>query len=274
MKVVAVVQARSGSTRLPGKVLLPLGEKTMLERMLERLVAARSPEAVIVATTVDPADDAVARAAHAAGVECFRGHPTDLLDRHYQVGLRASADVLVKIPSDCPLIDPAVVDRVVGAHVERSGLVDYTSNLHPESYPDGSDVEAMTFDALAVAWREAIRPYEREHTTPFLWDQPGRFRLENVLWEAPAPDIARDVSLTHRVVVDYEDDYEVVRAVFEALWSPGRPVFSVGEIVAFLDAHPKVRARNASRRGVSWYRLHAGEFRTDPRAPRASELPR
>jgi spore coat polysaccharide biosynthesis protein SpsF len=257
VKTVVVVQARVGSTRLPGKVLLPLGGRTMLERMLERLLRARTPAALLVATTTEPTDDAVARASAAAGVECFRGHPTDLLDRHYAAAKHAGADVVVKVPSDCPLVDPAVLDRVVGEHLQRQSAVDYTSNLHPESYPDGNDVEVMGLAALETAWRSARRSYEREHTTPFLWDQPERFRLHNVVWET-----GRDASRTHRTVVDYPEDYAVVQAVFDALWTASRPTFSVGEVVAFLDEHPEVLGLNASRRGTNWYRLHPGELRT------------
>jgi spore coat polysaccharide biosynthesis protein SpsF len=257
MKTVVIVQARSGSTRLPAKVLYPLGGRPMLIRMLERLAFARTPDAVVVATTTDPSDDVIEEAVIRSGFPCLRGHPTDLLDRHYAVARRLEADVVVKIPSDCPLVDPAVVDRVVTAHLEDPRRPDYTSNLHPESYPDGNDVEVMTFTALETACREATRPYEREHTTPFLWDQPERFVTGNVLWEA-----RRDLSRTHRVVVDYEEDYEVVRAVFEALWSATRPVFSVAQVATFLDRNPELRRINEGRFGASWYRAHASELRT------------
>jgi len=256
MRTVVVVQARAGSTRLPGKVLMPLGQSTLIEQMLARLAVAKTPDAIVVATTVDPADDAIVQAASRAGVACYRGHPTDLLDRHYRVAREARADVVVKVPSDCPLIDPHVVDRVVQAHI-ASGRSDYTSNLHPETYPDGSDVEAIAYDALAEAWREAKMPHEREHTTPFFWDQPGRFALTNVTWEA-----GRNVSRTHRVVVDYPEDYEVIRTVFQALWAPMRPVFSVADIVDFLDAHDEIRLRNASRFGASWQSREKVNLRT------------
>jgi spore coat polysaccharide biosynthesis protein SpsF len=257
MRAIVVVQARRGSTRLPGKVLLPLGGRPMLERMLERLAAARRPDAVVVATTTDTADDAIAAVAGSAGFACYRGHPTDLLDRHYQAARLARADVVLKVPSDCPLIDPAVVDRVLDAHLAATGRADYTSNLHPESYPDGSDVEVMTIDALAMAWREATQPHEREHTTPFFWDQPSRFALQNVAWET-----GRDVSRSHRVVVDYEEDLAVIQAVHDALWRRERPVFPVGEIVSWLDAHPEVRRINARHFGVQWYRHHLRDLRT------------
>jgi spore coat polysaccharide biosynthesis protein SpsF len=265
MTTVVVVQARVGSTRLPGKVLLPLGGRPMLHRMLERLSYARVPDAIVVATTTETADDAVCEVAARAGVACFRGHPTDLLDRHYQVARATRAEVVVKIPSDCPLIDPRVVDRVVGAHLERAGAADYTSNLHPESYPDGSDVEAIAAEALHTAWREADRPHEREHTTPFLWDQPHRFRLASVLWEA-----GRDLSRSHRVVVDYPEDYQVVRAVFDALHAAQGPAFTVSAIASFLDAHPEVRRANESRLGVNW--IGRGQIalrsQTDPQMER------
>ncbi|HTB73798.1 MAG TPA: glycosyltransferase family protein [Polyangiaceae bacterium] len=260
MKTVVIVQARCGSTRLPGKVLLPLGGRPMLVRMLERLARARTPDAVVVATTTLEEDDAIEGTVTRAGFSCLRGHPTDLLDRHYDAARRTGADVVVKIPSDCPLIDPEVVDRVVTAHLQDAHGPAYTSNLHPESYPDGNDVEAMSIAGLETAWREASRPYEREHTTPFLWDQPARFATKNVLWET-----GRDLSRSHRVVVDYEEDYALVRTVFDALWTAERPVFGVAEIARFLDHHPEVRRINESRFGATWYRAHASELRTAAR---------
>src|SRR5215467_7098697 len=114
MKIVVAVQARTGSTRLPGKVMMPLANRPLLYRMLERVLAASTPSAVVVATTRDRADDVIETVTREAGVDCFRGHPTDLLDRHFWAGVMCRADVIVKIPSDCPLIDPAVIDRVIG----------------------------------------------------------------------------------------------------------------------------------------------------------------
>jgi spore coat polysaccharide biosynthesis protein SpsF len=256
MKVLAVVQARTGSTRLPGKVMLPLGGRTLIEQMLARITQSRSLDDVVVATTPDPADDPIVDLARRAGVASFRGHPTDCLDRHYAAALERGADVVVKIPSDCPLIDPEVIDRVVRAH-RSGGAIDYTSNLHPETYPDGNDVEAMTMEALEAAWREARLPHEREHTTPFLWDQPDRFVLRNVVWET-----GRDASLTHRVVVDYPEDYQVIRIVFDALAALPGASFGVAEIVAFLDAKPEVRLLNASRFGVTWQTREPPPLRT------------
>jgi spore coat polysaccharide biosynthesis protein SpsF len=261
--VVTVIQARRGSTRLPGKVLLRLGGRTVLERMLERVTAAALCGEVVVATTRAKADDEIRVVSERMGVRCYRGLPTDLLDRHYQAAVELGAEHVVKIPSDCPLIDPAVIDRVIGFYFEHLDRCDYVSNLHPPTYPDGNDVEICSFVALTEAWRESSRPCDREHTTPFLWDQPQRFRIGNVLWET-----GNDLSHTHRVVLDYPEDYEVIRCVFDAL-HPSDPMFGVDDVVGYLDAHPRVAALNAKHRGTSWYQRHAGELWTLPQRDRA-----
>jgi len=252
--VVTVIQARTGSTRLPGKVLLPLGRSTVLERMLERVTAARLAGTVVVATTTEPADEEIVALAGRAGVPCFQGHPTDLLDRHYAVARALGARHVVKIPSDCPLIDPAVIDRVLSYYLAHAHALDYVSNLHPATYPDGFDVEVMGIDALATAWEEARRPFEREHTTPFLWTQPERFRIGNVTWET-----GEHCARSHRVVLDFVEDYEVIRRVDAAL-ADVRPRYTVRDIRRFLDLNPDVMALNDRHRGVSWYQHHLEEL--------------
>lgn len=269
MKTLVVVQARTGSTRLPGKVLMPLAGAPLLERLLQRVQAAATPFALVVATTTDPVDAPIEDLCLRKGVLCFKGHPTDLLDRHYQAARALGADVVCKIPSDCPLIDPGVVDSVLGAFLRDAQRHDFVSNLHPQSYPDGNDVEVLSMASLETAWREARRPFEREHTTPFVWDRPERFRLGNVRWED-----GRDLSMTHRFTVDYPEDYAFVAAVYDALFEEGREPFGLLRILSFLDDHPEVRALNAGYAGVNWYRNHLSELRTvsaaDTRSPRAA----
>ena len=261
MKTLVVVQARTGSTRLPGKVLLPVAGAPLLVRMLERVLAARTRFELVVATTGLPEDDGLADLVHRFGVRVFRGHPTDLLDRHYRAARAARADAVVKIPSDCPLIDPAAIDRVLSAFLSEPGRYDFVSNLHPPSWPDGNDVEVMTLAALERAHRSASARHEREHTTPYLWDRPERFRVGNVLWET-----GLDLSMSHRFTLDYPDDYTLVAAVYEALWKPDRPVFPLAAVLALLDERPELRAINARYAGVNWYRHHLGELRTVPAA--------
>jgi spore coat polysaccharide biosynthesis protein SpsF len=162
---------------------------------------------------------------------------------------------VVKIPSDCPLIDPATVDRIIGAFLAELD-VDYVSNLHPPTWPDGFDVEVMTRGALETAWREATRPLDREHTTPFLWDNPERFVTRNVRWET-----GLDASARYRMTLDYAEDYAVIRAIYDQLWSPAR-AFTLAEILELLDAQPALRAQNAMHIGTTWYRNHPGELKT------------
>jgi len=254
MKITVVVQARMGSSRLPGKVLLPAAGTPLLLRMIERVCAARTPSEVVIATTELAVDDPIRDLARVAGVACVRGHATDCLDRHVAAARATSADAVVKIPSDCPLIDPATIDRVISAFLDEQS--DYVSNLHPPSWPDGFDVEVMTRGALETAWRESTRPLDREHTTPFLWDNPERFGLHNVAW-----DTGLDYSASHRLTLDYAEDYVVIRGVYDELWSPDRP-FTLAQIIALLEARPALRAQNAIHLGTSWYRKHPGELKT------------
>ncbi len=255
-KVVTVVQARTGSSRLPNKVLLPLLDRPALLCMVERVQAAQLTGQVVVATTTDPSDDAIASLCDQADIPCFRGHPTDLLDRHYQLARQYQAEVVVKIPSDVILIDPMAIDRVLGVYLANPDAYDFVSNLHPQSYPDGNDVEVMSMNALEMAWREAIRDFEREHTTPFFWENPDRFRLANVTWET-----GLDYSMSHRWVLDYPEDYEQIRQIYEALY-PKNPNFGLSDILDLLEREPSIYDINAKYIGVNWYRNHLDELKT------------
>jgi spore coat polysaccharide biosynthesis protein SpsF len=248
-----IVQARMGSTRLPGKVLLELAGRPLLGRMIERLRQARKPDMTVIATTTEPADDAIAELCRREGWECFRGHPTDLLDRHLQCARAYCATIVAKVPSDVPVVDPAVVDEVFALY--ESGAYDYVSNLHPPSFPDGLDCEVFSVSALEVAAREATRDFEREHTTPFLWDNPERFRIGNVA----TPD-GVNYFPSHRWTIDYEEDYRFLQAIFDTLYR-GNPTFSWQDLMAFLKTRPDITALNAHLNGVVWYRHYLDKLK-------------
>lgn len=250
MKLLVVVQARMGSTRLPGKVMLPLGGKPLLARMLERVRAALTSFDVTVATTYLAEDEPIRCWGRRLGVRVFEGHPTDLLERHFRAGLAAQADVVVKIPSDCPLIDPAAIDRVLQSYLAAPGAFDFVTNLDPPSWPDGNDVEVIPMPLLELATRQAAEGYEREHTTPFIWQRPDRFRILNVRWQT-----GLDYSRTHRFTIDHAADYLLVRTLFEALCTEAKPVFSLMDMLGYLEQHPEVRLFNAPYHGAS-YRQH------------------
>jgi spore coat polysaccharide biosynthesis protein SpsF len=255
MTTVVVVQARMSSTRLPGKVLMDVCGRPLLERQIERILAAKSQFELCVATTTARADQPIRELCKRLSVPTFDGHPLDLLDRHYRVGLAYGADTIVKIPSDCPLIDPAAIDSVLSAYRAQRGQFDFVTNLWPPTWPDGNDVEVMTSEALEVAFESAKRPLEREHTTPFIWEHPERFRIHNVRWET-----GLDFSKSHRFTVDHAEDLAFVRSVYQELWTPERPVFSLVEILNLLDEKPEIAGINASYRGQSWHWAHAQEL--------------
>ncbi|MBN1447483.1 MAG: glycosyltransferase family protein [Bacteroidetes bacterium] len=257
MNIITIIQARTGSSRLPGKVMLPLAGKPLLLRMVERVSMARTPMTVVVATTTDPDDTDIRLLCNRHGIPCYSGDPYDLLDRHYRAALLYDADVVVKIPSDCPLIDPAIIDRVLSSYITYHRDHDYVSNLHPATYPDGNDVEVMPMPILHLAWREATRQFEREHTTPFLWEQPERFRIGNVLWES-----GQDFSMSHRWTIDYPEDYQFIRTVYDRLYSEDSMCFGISDILALLDREPELSQINAEYTGVNWYRHHLGELKT------------
>lgn len=236
--------------------MLPLAGAPMLKRFLERIAMARTVEDIVVATTTDDIDDPLATWCRQAGYEVFRGHPTDLLDRHLKAGQRAGADAIVKIPSDCPLIDPMVIDTVLAEWYARHTSVDYMGNLHPATWPDGNDVEVFSMETLETAWKLARQPFEREHTTPWMWDANPNVRIANVSWKS-----GLNLSMTHRWTLDYPEDYMFVRAVYDALY-PSNPRFGIEDILALCEEHPEIEALNAHLAGVNWYRNHLNELRT------------
>ncbi len=256
MRIVTVIQTRRGSSRLPDKVLMPLAGKSLFVRQAERVKAARLSGRVVIATTTMPEDDAIADVCDQEGLDCYRGDALDLLDRHYQAGLAYNADVVIKIPSDCPLIDPAIIDQVIEFYQVHKDRYDFVSNLHPASWPDGNDVEIIPMRVLAEAWKEAVRPLEREHTTPFIWERPERYRIGNV-----AMGGGQDYSMSHRFTIDYAKDYTFIKAVFEELY-PSGPMFGVGDILRLLERRPDIYELNAEYAGVNWYRLHLDELKT------------
>ena len=256
MNIVIIVQARMSSSRLPGKIQLPLAGAPLLARMVERAKAAKLANQVIVATSTESSDDGLVALGREFGFHVFRGALNDLLDRHYQAALACQADVVLKIPSDCPLIDPAIIDKVISFYLSNAHQYDFVSNLHPATYPDGNDVEIMPFSVLKSAWENATRPLEREHTTPYIWENQQMFRVGNVTWEC-----GLDYSMSHRWTIDYPADYEFINEVYKALYSD-HAIFDIDDILNLLQRQPALMHINSRYAGVNWYRNHLDELKT------------
>jgi spore coat polysaccharide biosynthesis protein SpsF len=256
MKIVTAIQVRMSSSRLPCKVLLPLAGEPLLFRMIERVDRSKLKGIVVVATTIMPEDDIIEQLCIAKGIKCFRGNKYDLLDRHYQLALEYKADAIVKIPSDCPLIDPIIIDQVIRFFLEHFPDFDYVSNLHPASYPDGNDVEIMSVSALETAWMHAQKDYEREHTTPYIWENPSTFNIGNVCWST-----ANDLSMIYRWTIDYIEDYQFIYEIYNRLFQEN-PCFGLDDILSLIREHPEISILNKHHAGHYWYDNHLDELNT------------
>ena len=234
LAVLAIIQARCSSTRLPGKVLKPILGRSMLALHIERLRRAETLEKLVVATSDGDQDDAIEGLCEDIGIDFFRGSLNNVLDRFHCCAQRYQSDHIVRLTGDCPLADPGIIDRVVRFHLE--GGYDYSSNVLPPTWPDGMDVEVMRSACLAEAHAGATLPSEREHVTSFIRNRPERYRLGN---------ISNDEDLSaHRLSVDEPEDFEKIRLIYEALY-PGNPIFSIDDIMAFLDENDGLSKMNA-----------------------------
>lgn len=243
-RVIGIIQARMGSARLPGKTLAPIVGKPLLVHVIERAKASPELTDLVVATTVQPEDLAIAEVAAGLGVSVYRGSAEDVLDRFHEAARQSRADVVVRLTADDPFKDPEVISLVVRALMNDHTL-DYVSNTLDPTFPEGLDVEALTTDALEQAQRHARLPSEREHVTPFIWQHPERFRVAN---------IRHDPDLSHlRWTIDYEEDLDFAREVYARLYRGN--VFVMRDVLQLLEAEPGLSRTNATiPRNVGYYR--------------------
>ena len=235
--IAGMVQVRMSSTRRPGKVLAEVAGQPMLWHLVTRLRAARRVNQVMIATSAGPADAPIRAFAKAHRIPCFAGSEPDLIDRLYQAAKSLSAEAIVRITGDCPLVDPGVVDAVVAAYQSHAGQTDYVTNTTPPTYPDGLDVEVYPLATLERLWREITEPFWREWFPLYVSNHRDAFRIVNV---------AGPVDLSAlRWTVDYEADLVFVREIYRRLYQRGK-VFGMDEILALLKAAPDLANINAA----------------------------
>lgn len=235
MKVIAVLQARTGSSRLPGKVMADLAGKPLLARVIERTQAIPGIQEVVVATTQAERDRPILDLANACGAKAYAGSEEDVLDRYYRAMQHFHGHIVVRLTADCPLLDPQVSARVLDRFLD--GDVDYASNTLRPTFPDGLDTEVFSFAALERAWRESMLVSEREHVTPYIWKNPLKFRLASI-----TDDVDRSGL---RWTVDEAQDLEFARAVYKHLYRDGEQPFGMDEVLALLENKPELKAMNA-----------------------------
>ena len=228
MNVVAIIQARMRSTRLPGKVLKDLGGRTVLAKVISRVRCATLVNSVVVATTKKNVDDPIVHQCERLEVDVFRGDEDDVLDRYYHAAQLKQATAIVRITADCPLIDPEIMDKTIRAFMNDQP--DYASNTLERTYPRGLDIEVATFAALEQAWRDARESYQRVHVTPYLYQNPQLFKLLSVKGEE---DYSR-----YRWTLDTTEDLEFLRAVFNRL--QGQNDVTWRAVVSLLQREPEL----------------------------------
>jgi len=233
MKIGAIIQARTGSTRLPEKVLMKLIDKTVLEHVVERVNQAELIDTVIVATTVSESDNKIAELAENQNWPYYRGSEEDVLSRYFESAEKFDLDIIVRVTSDCPLIDPFIIDSVIRAFIEQK--CDIASNGGPEefkTFPRGLDVEVFSFEGLREAYLKATEKYQREHVTPYLYESEKVYRYSN------------SIDLSHiRITLDTHEDFKLINSIYEGLYK-GKHDFYFKEIISFLEAYPELLELN------------------------------
>lgn len=231
MRVVCIMQARVGSTRLPGKVLKKICGKTVLEHDIERLKKVKNIDEIIIATTVEKADEAIVNEADRLTIKSFRGSENDVLSRYYYAAKESKADVIVRITSDCPLLDSEVTEEVINFYLNNYSHYDYVSNTLDRTYPRGFDTEVFSFKLLEEAFLNAKEIFQREHVTPFIWDNNHNYRVYQY------KDRFDNSSL--RLTLDTEEDLELIIRVYKALYKDNS-YFGLKEILKLFNERPEL----------------------------------
>ncbi|MHA1284340.1 MAG: cytidylyltransferase domain-containing protein [Promethearchaeota archaeon] len=244
-KILIICQARYGSTRLPGKVLMKIQNKPLLWYVIKRLELIRIPCKIIIAIADSDENIPIIKLAKNLKIDYFVGDELDVLDRYYQAAKYFSGDIIIRITSDCPLIDPDIIENAINIYL--NGNYDYVSNVHPPTYPDGFDVEIFSFSALEHAWRESILPSEREHVTPYIWKNPDKFKLKNF-------ENIEDLSKI-RLTVDTIEDFKLISNIIERFYYKWES-FRMRDVIDYLKINPKLLKMNAQ------YKRNEGYFKS------------
>jgi len=235
MKVVCIVQARVGSTRLPGKVLKKICGKTVLEHDVERLKKIENIDEIIIATTELERDTRIVEECKKINVKYFRGSEQNVLERYYYAAKKNNADIVVRITSDCPLIDPKVSSEIIEFYLENKEKYDYISNTIDRTYPRGLDTEVFSFKALKKAFEEAVLDRDKEHVTPYIWDNPEKFKLGQYKNDVDYSDL--------RWTLDTNEDFELINKIYEELYGDGNK-FYLDDIIQLLERKPELKKIN------------------------------
>ncbi|AWZ48175.1 acylneuraminate cytidylyltransferase [Clostridiaceae bacterium 14S0207] len=238
MKVVCIIQARYGSTRLPGKVLKQICGKSILQHDIERIKLVKSINEIIVATSNLTRDDIIEAEVKKCGISVSRGSEEDVLSRYYYAAKQNKADIVVRITSDCPLIDMDITNDIIKLYLNNFKTCDYVSNTLERTFPRGLDVEVFSFDVLEKAFNESVLLRDREHVTPYIWDNPEKFRIKQFKGDINYSDL--------RWTVDTKEDFDLVKTIYEKLYPSKNNLFGMKEILDLYKYYPELREINGT----------------------------
>ena len=229
MRKLIIAQARMASTRLPGKVMKIVCGKPLLEHFINRLKRVKSADQIVIATTVNETEDIIVDLCKKLDISYYRGSEEDVLGRYYEAAVEYGGDIIIRITSDCPVIDPEVVDYLINFYTNNIEKYDYVSNTLKRTYPQGMDSEIISFDILKEAHLNAYDPFDREHVTPFFISRPSRYRLHN---------IEHSTNLSHyRLTIDTSEDLDLVKKIFKELFFTNHK-FTMRDILSVMEANP------------------------------------
>ncbi|MBA4717711.1 MAG: glycosyltransferase family protein [Nitrosopumilus sp.] len=225
-----IIQARTGSLRLPSKILKKIDQiNTVLSFTVKQVKNSKIIQKIVVATTNLPEDDVLLNHTKELRVDYFRGNSFDVLDRYYQCAKKFSFSIIVRITSDCPLVDPIIMDEIISNFEKNKNSLDYSSNVHPNrTFPHGTDVEVFSFETLETAWKEAKKPAEREHVTPYIYNNK-KFRLFNLTNQNNLSNF--------RWTIDYKEDLELIQKIISKI--DARPIL-MNDILELLSKNPEL----------------------------------
>lgn len=225
------MQARVGSSRLPGKVLKEICGKTVLEHDVNRLKLVNNIDEIVIATTIEKQDEKIVDEAQRLGVKYFRGSESDVLSRYYFAAKENNADIVVRVTSDCPCLDYNILNDMINKYLDEYEDSNYMSNTVERSYPRGYDAEIFSFKALEEAYNNAEKDYEREHVTPYIYDLNNNFKI---LSYKNSKDYSK-----YRITLDTKEDFEVIRAIYKNLFNK-KGYFLLNDVIEFLDSNPQI----------------------------------
>jgi spore coat polysaccharide biosynthesis protein SpsF len=244
-KITAIIQARTGSSRLPGKTLMNIKGVSLLGHLCKRIKLSKFINEIIIATTIHERDNDIVRFAGNNNIKFYRGSEDDVLDRFYKASSKYKVETIVRVTPDCPMLDPRVMDSVISRFL--CGKYDFVSNTIPPTYPDGLDTEAFSFETLQRVWKEAKLPSDREHVTAYIINRPDSFRLFNV------ENGGEDISMM-RWTVDYKEDFEFINEIFTRL-NMSDDIFYMEDVIRLLENSPGIIKLNNSHTRNEGYRF-------------------